>query len=103
MTKLADKRVGITGTGATSAVRAPSRESGRTSLCFPANTSRLMYEITHLLIERGSRSSHARLQQRWLENFTENQGGGATEISRPGRMDRFITTNPRTNCSPAGR
>ena len=106
MTGLADKRVAIIGTGATSVQAVP----------YLARTARRLY-----VVQRTPSSVDVRAnapidpkwfegiatpgwQQRWLQNFTDNQaGGGAAEDLVHGRLDRSVAAHPRQVQAPAAR
>ena len=81
-TKLADKRVGIIGTGATvRAVRAASGARLQGALRVPAHAvvgRRPRQRADRSRLVCGNRD--AGWQQRWLENFTANQAGGTADV-----------------------
>ena len=82
MTKLADKRVGIIGTGATAVQCVPHLARAAKALYVFQRTPSSVDVRANAPIDPGWFSSIASpgWQQRWLENFTANQAGGtATE------------------------
>ena len=104
MTKLADKRVAVIGTGATAVQCIPHLARACQELYVFQRTPSSVDERNNLPIDPEWFAGIARpgWQQRWLENFAENQGGvfaeedlvqdGWTDISR--RIRAQIMANP---------
>ena len=101
MERLADKRVAIIGTGATSVQcrAAPGSPPAASSMWCQRTPSSVDVRANAPIDARLVRQEIATpgWQQRWLENFTENQaGGGAAEVDLgPGRLDRSVAPHPR--------
>src|SRR5882757_4305230 len=81
MIKLADKRVGIIGTGATSVQCVPYLARAAKELCVFQRTPSSVDVRANAPIdpEWFSAIASSGWQQRWLENFTANQAGGNAE------------------------
>src|SRR2546421_11403140 len=104
MDKLADQRVGLIGTGATAVQCVP----------YLARDARELYVFQRTPSSVDARDNHpidpawfAEIatpgwQQRWLENFTANQAGGAPDVDlvRDGRTDIARRTRARVTALP---
>ena len=103
MDKLADKRVGIIGTGATSVQCVPYLARACKELYVFQRTPSSVDVRANAPIDPEWFSAIATpgWQQRWLENFTANQAGGtARGRSGPGRLDRSVAAHPQPgSCS----
>ena len=98
-TSLADKRVAIIGTGATSVQCVPAPGHGvRGALRLPAHAvvGRRARQPARPTPSGSPRSPRPGWQQRWLENFTANQTGGMRRGGpRDGRLDRPRPPHPQ--------
>ena len=106
MEKLADKRVGIIGTGATSVQCVPYLARACKELYVFQRTPSSVDVRANAPIDPRWFSGIATpgWQQRWLENFTANQAGGiAGRRSGPGRLDGSVPPHPQQDHAVAAR